>query len=192
MQEQTEQEHDPEAPARRRWPAVVGLVAGLAVLAGIVTVAVEPTLLTGSSSPTPAPAAPPSPGGMHDQERPAEVGELDPASRSDTEAAVRNGWRLTDHDEFDGTALDRTRWSPYTGETTGATAGTGPRTSRSATASSSSPAAGAPPPGWPGGAASSTAAGRSGRRRTPASATETSRCSGRTPRTGPRAASSTS
>ncbi|MBO4241548.1 MULTISPECIES: glycoside hydrolase family 16 protein [Pseudonocardia] len=122
MPEQTEQEpeHDPEAPTRRRWPAVVGIVAGLAVLAGVVTVATDPSLLTGSSTPTPAPSAPATPpGGMHDQERPTEVGELDPAARSDTEAAVRNGWRLTDHDEFDGAALDRTRWSPYTGETTG-------------------------------------------------------------------------
>jgi beta-glucanase (GH16 family) len=43
---------------------------------------------------------------------------LDPSQRSDSEAAVRNGWTLTAHDEFDGDALDESRWSPYSGRTT--------------------------------------------------------------------------
>jgi beta-glucanase (GH16 family) len=43
---------------------------------------------------------------------------LDPSQRSDSEAAVRNGWTLIAHDEFDGDALDEDRWSPYSGRTT--------------------------------------------------------------------------
>jgi beta-glucanase (GH16 family) len=44
--------------------------------------------------------------------------ELDPSLRLDTEAAVRNGWTLIAHDEFDGDALDEDTWSPYSGRTT--------------------------------------------------------------------------
>jgi beta-glucanase (GH16 family) len=44
---------------------------------------------------------------------------LDPAQRSDSEAAVRNDWTtITAHDEFDGDTLDEDRWSPYSGRTT--------------------------------------------------------------------------
>ena len=43
---------------------------------------------------------------------------LDPAQRSDSEAAVRNGWTMIAHDEFDGDALDKDHWSPYSGRTT--------------------------------------------------------------------------
>jgi beta-glucanase (GH16 family) len=43
---------------------------------------------------------------------------LDPAQRSDSEAAIRNGWKMVAHDEFDGDALDKDHWSPYRGRTT--------------------------------------------------------------------------
>jgi beta-glucanase (GH16 family) len=43
---------------------------------------------------------------------------LDPALRSDSEAAMRNGWKMVAHDEFDGDALDEDRWTPYKGRTT--------------------------------------------------------------------------
>jgi beta-glucanase (GH16 family) len=114
---------DPEAPVRRRWPMTLGAVVAVAALAGIIGFAAGADLFGTSRTDPPAPpaAAPaaPAPGGRHDQERPGEVGTLDPANRSDAEAAVRNGWQLTANDEFDGTALDRGKWSPYTGETTG-------------------------------------------------------------------------
>lgn len=117
---------DPEAPQRRRWPALLGAALAVGALAGMVAVAANLDLLgggserTGSPPPQPSAAPPaPAPGGMHDQERPDQVGALDPASRSDSEAAVRNGWQLVAGDEFDGAALDPARWAPYTGETTG-------------------------------------------------------------------------
>jgi beta-glucanase (GH16 family) len=43
---------------------------------------------------------------------------LDPSQRLDTEAAVRNGWTLIEHDEFDGDELDEDKWAPYSGKTT--------------------------------------------------------------------------
>ncbi len=43
---------------------------------------------------------------------------LDPSQRLDTEAAVRNGWKIVAHDEFDGDQLDEEIWSPYRGKTT--------------------------------------------------------------------------
>jgi beta-glucanase (GH16 family) len=43
---------------------------------------------------------------------------LDPSQRLDTEAAVRFGWTMTAHDEFDGNELDEDNWSPYRGRTT--------------------------------------------------------------------------
>ena len=43
---------------------------------------------------------------------------LDPAQRSDSEAAVRNGWTMIAHDEFDGDTLNEDHWSPYKGRTT--------------------------------------------------------------------------
>jgi beta-glucanase (GH16 family) len=41
-----------------------------------------------------------------------------PSQRAASEAAVRNGWTLVAHDEFDGDALDEHLWSPYRGRTT--------------------------------------------------------------------------
>ena len=67
---------------------------------------------------------------------------LDPSQRSDTEAAVRNGWTLADHDEFDGDELDEDLWSPYRGKTTDDVGQHDPETSASPTAPRSSPAAG--------------------------------------------------
>jgi beta-glucanase (GH16 family) len=43
---------------------------------------------------------------------------LDPSQRLPTEAAVRNGWTLIAHDEFDGDTLDEDHWSAYRGRTT--------------------------------------------------------------------------
>lgn len=116
---------DPEPPRRRRWPSVLGACVAAGALVATVGIAANIDLLgdggTGRDT-VPAPTAPspaPAPGGVRDQERPADVGALDPAARSDSEAAVRNGWRLTANDEFEGATLDRAKWTPYTGETTG-------------------------------------------------------------------------
>jgi beta-glucanase (GH16 family) len=43
---------------------------------------------------------------------------LDPSKRSADEAAMRQGWNLIAHDEFDGDSLDENLWKPYTGRTT--------------------------------------------------------------------------
>jgi beta-glucanase (GH16 family) len=43
---------------------------------------------------------------------------LDPSQRLPTEAAVRNGWTMIAHDEFDGDTLDEDHWSAYRGRTT--------------------------------------------------------------------------
>ncbi|WP_051233199.1 glycoside hydrolase family 16 protein [Pseudonocardia asaccharolytica] len=55
----------------------------------------------------------------NDPVAPSGRAELDPATRSDTEAAVVHDWPLLLHDEFDGDTLDTTFWHPYSGETTG-------------------------------------------------------------------------
>jgi len=49
---------------------------------------------------------------------PRNTATIKPESRSDSEAAVRYGWQLEDHDEFDGKTLGPS-WKPYSGETTG-------------------------------------------------------------------------
>ena len=49
---------------------------------------------------------------------PRNTATINPEARSDTEAAVRYGWQLHAHDEFDGNALGPA-WTPYSGETTG-------------------------------------------------------------------------
>jgi len=54
----------------------------------------------------------------HSNITPHNTATIRPEARSDTEAAVRYGWQLQDHDEFDGHALG-SAWRPYSGETTG-------------------------------------------------------------------------
>ena len=91
-------------PRRRR---VVLLVLACVVIAALVSVLVVALRGSGSRSGSAGTTA----------SRGAGV-TLDPSQRSDTEAAVRNGWTLTAHDEFDGDALDEDLWSPYSGRTT--------------------------------------------------------------------------
>ncbi|MFP5022635.1 glycoside hydrolase family 16 protein [Pseudonocardia phyllosphaerae] len=111
---------EPEPRSPRRWPHLVGAFLAGGTLVGLVAAAANLDLLgdgnTGIPSTSPSSSAP---GGVRGQERPGESGTLDPSQRIGTEAAVRGGWKLVDHDEFDGSALDTSRWSPYTGETTG-------------------------------------------------------------------------
>lgn len=113
---------DPEeGPHRRRRPLMTALTL-LAVLALGAVLGIAVTHDPAGSSredPPAAPAAPSAPKGMNDQLRPDSSSALDPANRSDAEAAVKNNWPMIAHDEFDGTSLNRDLWSPYTGETTG-------------------------------------------------------------------------
>lgn len=110
-----------EGSGPRRRPAMTALtllcVLALGAVLGI-AVTYDPA---GSSrqDPPAAPAAPAAPQGVNDQLRPDSSAPLDPVNRSDAEAAVRYGWPMVAHDEFEGTSLDRDLWSPYTGETTG-------------------------------------------------------------------------
>lgn len=110
-----------EGPGPRRRPlmTVLTLLAVLA-LGAVLGIAVthDPAGST-QATPPPAPPAPAAPRGMNDQLRPDSAAPLDPANRSDTEAAVKNNWPMIANDEFDGTSLNRDLWNPYTGETTG-------------------------------------------------------------------------
>ena len=95
---------DPPPPRRAR---VVLLVLACVVIAALVSVLV--VALRGSGS------------GRSGSEATGSRGAgvtIDPAQRSDSEAAVRNGWTPVAHDEFDGDTLDEGRWSPYSGRTT--------------------------------------------------------------------------
>lgn len=113
---------DDESPRRRVRPVMtvltIACVAALIAMLGVV-IAGDPT---GRPSPGPSPAAPPAPGGAgggtDDPWHPDSSTTLGPA-RSDTEAAVQRNWPMIANDEFDGTSLDRSKWGPYTGETTG-------------------------------------------------------------------------
>ena len=69
----------------------------------------------------PSNAAAPSDDGIdtRDPIRPEGRATLDPSTRSDSEAAIRNNWPLVANDEFDGTALNTDLWSAYSGKTTG-------------------------------------------------------------------------
>jgi beta-glucanase (GH16 family) len=93
----------PPPPRRRR---VVLLLLACVAVAALVSVLV--VALRGAGADESSGAAGPPPGGL----------TLDPAQRLDTEAAVRNGWTLIAHDEFDGDALDEGLWSAYRGRTT--------------------------------------------------------------------------
>jgi hypothetical protein len=89
----------------------LGLVEGLAAMGDVAV-----RTATSESAPAPATSTPDRDGNSN--KAPHNAATIDPGARSDTEAAVRYGWRLQDHDEFDGSALGPA-WKPYTGETTG-------------------------------------------------------------------------
>ena len=91
----------PPSPRRGR---VVLLVVACAAIAALVSVLV--VALRGSDRPSDG------------AQRASAPITLDPAQRLDTEAAVRNGWTMIAHDEFDGDTLDEQNWSPYKGRTT--------------------------------------------------------------------------
>jgi beta-glucanase (GH16 family) len=90
----------PGGPRRRRVALIVLACVAIAALVSVLVVALGSS--RGRSS-----------GGSTQQGI-----QLDPSQRLDTEAAVRNGWTLTEHDEFDGKELDEDKWSPYKGKTT--------------------------------------------------------------------------
>jgi beta-glucanase (GH16 family) len=96
----------PPPPRRDR---VVLLVGACLAIAALVSVLVTVLRESGTGSDDTAGEARP---------RPRTPVMLDPSQRLDTEAAVRNGWRLVAHDEFDGDELDTDAWSPYRGKTT--------------------------------------------------------------------------
>jgi beta-glucanase (GH16 family) len=89
----------PPAPRRRR---VLLLVVACVAVAALVSVLVVALRGAGSGA-AQAPGTPVT---------------LDPSQRLPTEAAVRNGWTMIAHDEFDGDTLDEDHWSPYKGRTT--------------------------------------------------------------------------
>lgn len=94
----------------------IACIAALVAMLGVV-ITTDPT----AEQPPAGPGAPPAPsgvGGGTDQPwHPDDKTTLRPDSGS--EAAAQRNWPMIANDEFDGTALDRTKWSPYTGETTG-------------------------------------------------------------------------
>jgi beta-glucanase (GH16 family) len=98
----------PPPPLRRRRVALMVLACVLvAALVSVLVVVLRDSGSDagGSAQPTSGPRTGTAP-------------TLDPSQRADTEAAVRNGWTLVDHDEFDGDELDEDLWSPYRGATT--------------------------------------------------------------------------
>jgi beta-glucanase (GH16 family) len=94
----------PEPPVNRRRVVIITLVV-VAVVA-LVGALVAVVRTTGAGSPSTQVA-----------QRPLTT--TPPKSvRSDDEAAVRGNWPMIADDEFDGTSLDASVWSPYTGRTT--------------------------------------------------------------------------
>jgi beta-glucanase (GH16 family) len=100
------------------------VIVSLSVAAVVALIAVLVTVVRGGSAPDETAAAPDGSSSTEvrntsDPIAPQARATLDPSTRSDSEAAVRGNWPLKAHDEFDGDALDRTYWKPYSGETTG-------------------------------------------------------------------------
>ena len=109
---------------------VIALAIGMVVaLAAIAVTAVRTA--TSESAPVPATSTPNRDGNSNQD--PNSTATVDPDARSDTEAAVRYGWQLQNHDEFDGNTLGPA-WKPYTGPTTDDVGSTTPPTSTSPTA----------------------------------------------------------
>jgi beta-glucanase (GH16 family) len=93
----------------------------VAVVAALLGVLIGVAVSQGGGDGGQTPAAAPSDEGIdtRDPIRPGGRATLDPSTRSDTEAAIRNNWPLVANDEFDGTALNTDLWSAYSGKTTG-------------------------------------------------------------------------
>lgn len=93
----------------------------IAVVAALLGVLIGVAVSQGGDDDGRTPAAAPSDEGIdtRDPIRPEGRATLDPSTRSDTEAAIRNNWPLVANDEFDGTELNTALWSAYSGETTG-------------------------------------------------------------------------
>jgi beta-glucanase (GH16 family) len=103
-------EGPPGGPRRRRVALLVLACIAIAALVSVLVVSLRGgTGSSGSGGST-------SSAGSSNQSKSGT--ELDPSQRLDTEAAVRNGWTLSAHDEFDGDKLDEKVWSPYRGRTT--------------------------------------------------------------------------
>jgi beta-glucanase (GH16 family) len=86
------------------------------VLAAAAVVAlIALTLTVGRSGPRDATAVP---HGSAGPQQPQHSTTLAPDPSSDTQAAVRGHWPLKISDEFNGTTLDSSTWSPYDGYTT--------------------------------------------------------------------------
>jgi len=90
---------------------VIALAIGMVIALAAIAVTAVRTAISDSTSP------PPTQRDGHSNIAPHNTATVDPSARADTEAAVRYGWQLQDHDEFDGTALGPA-WRPYTGPTT--------------------------------------------------------------------------
>jgi hypothetical protein len=90
---------------------VIALAIGMVIALAAIAVTAVRTAISDSTSP------PPAQRDGRSNVAPHNTATVDPGSRADTEAAVRYGWQLQDHDEFDGTALGPA-WRPYTGPTT--------------------------------------------------------------------------
>ena len=105
---------NPPPPPGLRRSAVIALSIGMVVaLVAIAVMAVRTA--TSDSSATNAPPTAQRDG--RSNIAPRNTATVNPDERSDTEAAIRFGWQLQDHDEFDGNALGPA-WKPYTGPTT--------------------------------------------------------------------------
>jgi licheninase len=104
---------NPPTPPGLRRSVVVALAIGMIV--ALVAIAFTAVRTATSESATNTP--PPQHNGRSNI-APHNTATVDPTTRSADEAAVRYGWQLQDHDEFDGKTLGPA-WKPYTGETTG-------------------------------------------------------------------------
>ena len=102
---------NPPTPPGLRRSVVIALTIGMVIALAAIAVTAVRTAISDSTSP------PPTQRDGHSNIAPHNTATVDPSARADTEAAVRYGWQLQDHDEFDGTALGPA-WRPYTGPTT--------------------------------------------------------------------------
>jgi licheninase len=83
---------------------------GIATVIALVAIGVTAVRTANSASTPPAP--------HNSNVAPRNTAPIKPEARSNSEAGVRYGWQLQDHDEFDGPTLGKS-WNPYSGATTG-------------------------------------------------------------------------